>query len=60
MSNADIPGAKPRYLEIEERKSKLGIKFRNESYLEVRDINSDGSKKKYMYKRAVDPLDPVY
>lgn len=60
---SDIPGAKPRYIEMAERRERMEAYLgerRGNSTLNVKDINTDNSKAKYLYKREVDPLNPVY
>ena len=59
MSIGDIPGAKPRYLELEERRAKIGNQRAN-NFMDVKDINNESLKARNLYKRNVDPLDPVY
>lgn len=61
MDIQDIPGAKPHYREVEERYARIGVqRGRGNQTLDVQDINKVNLKAKNLYKRSVDPLDPVY
>ena len=57
MDTKDIPGTKPRYLEVEEKRRELAKnavsirKQRGDSILEVKDINNDGNRLRNLYKR---------
>ena len=66
MQNNDIDGARPRYLIKQEREVMQGLKDRSnspgrlDSRMHVKDINLMDNKKKFLYKRTVDPLNPTY
>lgn len=61
---SDIPGTKPRYIEVAQRRARQGLSMEKRregtDILNVKDINSDGKKARHLYKREVDPLNPIY
>ena len=66
MNNNDIDGSRPRYLIKQERDVMHGFNDhsnspgRLDSRMHVKDINLMDNKKKFLYKRTVDPLNPTY
>ena len=63
METSDIEGARPRVLIKKERTndSLSPIQLdRLDSRMHVKDINQMDNKKKFLYKRTVDPLNPTY
>lgn len=62
MAIQDIEGARPRYLIKQEKHNSYypNSGVRDDSRMQVQDINTMDNKKKNLYKREVDPLNPTY
>lgn len=63
MAVNDIAGARPRYILRQEQLERHGITVdtdRLESRMHVKDINLMDNKKKFLYRREVNPLEPRY
>lgn len=61
MTIQDIEGARPRYLIKQEKQNSYpNSGVRDDSRMQVQDINTMDNKKKNLYKREVDPLSPTY
>ena len=63
METGDIEGARPRFLIKKERTDDSLSPIQSarlDSRMHVKDINQMDNKKKFLYKRTVDPLNPTY
>ena len=63
MAIQDIDGARPRFILRQEKKARFGFlqdDARPNSHLHVKDINSMDNKRKFLYQRQGNPLNPSY